>query len=121
MFGREVQPSTASPGVAGPPSDRPKPRVSEQRQRAVPAWLLPWLMPLFVVVSIVVIVVAPVYVVAGLGVVVLAGLGRVLFRVTRGQDYDELYDLTRTDRLLKRRNRYEMTRNDRFDRDRRSK
>jgi hypothetical protein len=112
MFGRRIQASTASPTVVAPPSaGSTEPRTSKQRKKTIPAWLLPWLMPLVIVLAVVVIVIAPGFLVGVFGLAVVAGLGWLLFRAYRSQDY---YELTRNDRFLKGRDPYEMSRNDRF-------
>jgi hypothetical protein len=85
--------------------------VSERHKRKVPAGLRPWLVPLFVVIAIVVISVAPGYVAGIVGFVVFAGLFWMLFRANRGQDY---HGLTSTDRFFRAQNNRGLGGNDRF-------
>jgi hypothetical protein len=75
------------------------PRTDEPLKRLVPVWLRPWLVPLLVVSAVVVGVVAPI-VLGVLALIAFAGLGLMLWRLTRGQDES---DLTRNDRIFRRR------------------
>jgi len=114
MFGRQTQASATSPSAVTPPSNPEAPLTTEPRKQTIPVWLVPWLVPLVAVLAIVGAATQG-RVAVILGVVVIVGLGGVLFWATRGNDYS---DLSRNDRFLKGRNPYEMTRNDRYLRDR---
>jgi hypothetical protein len=91
MFGRPSKAVAASPGLS---SDQPtgagaqRPTLDELRP--VPGWMVPWLLPGFVVFVIIIIGLAPGLVAIALMLLAFAVIGATLYRVNKRLTYEEI-------------------------------
>ena len=99
MFGNPLEGRDRPPGVsAARASGAGEQLSSDRRQRPIPPGLVPWLVPAGIVLTVVVMAVAPFVVVLALLLVICVAIGLVRSRSNRGRGY---YEMRREDPLYR--------------------